>query len=159
MRPELLVEPAEQGVERAGPGQRLAEGPERVRIRHRIARPEAEEPHPGQPVAQVELGALVTQVVLGLQDHDLEHQDVVERRPSALRPVGPRHRALELGPEQLEVDHSLQPLELVALLRQTRQPILDVEYTDLPNHPNLPATHAAVDQFPSLSPRFLGVSS
>jgi hypothetical protein len=54
--------------------------------------------------------------VLGLQDQDLEHQDVVERRPPALGPVSPRHRALELWPEHFEVDHRDQPLEVVALL-------------------------------------------
>ena len=127
LRPELLVEPGEQSFDRASLGQRLAERPEGVRVRHRVAQPEPEEPHPGQPVAQVELGPLVTQAVLGLQDQDLEHQHVVERRPAALRPVGPRHGALELGPEQLEVDHGSQPLEVVALLRQPRQPLFDVE--------------------------------
>jgi hypothetical protein len=54
--------------------------------------------------------------VLGLQDQDLEHQDVVERRTTALGSVGSRHSALELRPEQLEVDRCSQPLEVVALL-------------------------------------------
>jgi hypothetical protein len=76
---------------------------------HRIAKAEAQEPHPGQPVAQVELGALVAEVVLGLQDQHLEHQDVVERRPAALGAIRPWHGALELGPEQLEVDHGREP--------------------------------------------------
>jgi hypothetical protein len=77
---------------------------------------EAEEPHPGQPVAEVELGTLVGQVVLGLQDQDLEHQDVIERRPATPRAISPRHGPLELGPEQLELDHGGQSLEIVPLL-------------------------------------------
>jgi hypothetical protein len=84
---------------------------------------------------------------------------VVDRRPAALRPVGPRHGTLELGPEQLKVDHRFESFEVVALLRQTSKPILDVEHPDLPNHPILPATHAAVDQITGLSPRFLEVSN
>jgi hypothetical protein len=118
-----------------GLGQRLAEGPDRVRIRHRIAQPEAEEPHPGEPVAQVELGALVGQAVLGLQDQDLEHQDVIERWPAALRAIRPRHGTLELGPEHFEVDHSLETFEVVTLLRQTSKPLLDVEQSSRPTHP------------------------
>ena len=42
-----------------------------------------------------------------------EHEHVVERRPPALAPVRPRHRALEFAPEPLEVDHGRQPLEVV----------------------------------------------
>jgi hypothetical protein len=53
----------------------------------------------------------------------------------------------------------LESFEVVALLRQTSQPSLDVEHPDLPNHPILPATHAAVDQITPVSPRFLEVSS
>ena len=70
-----------------------------------VAQPETEEAHPGEPVAQVELTPFVGQVVLGLQDQDLEHQHVVERRSATLRAVRPRHGPLELGPEQLEIDH------------------------------------------------------
>jgi hypothetical protein len=157
--PELLVEPGEQGIDRAGLGQRLAEGPERVRIRHRIAQPEAEEAHPGQPVAQVELGALVGQAVLGLQDQDLELQHVVERRPPALRPIGPRHRPLELGPEHFEVDHACQPFEAVALLRQSCQPLLDIEKAGRTPHSDPPQLRATVDQIAPPSPRFLEVST
>jgi hypothetical protein len=69
------------------------------------------------------------------------------------------HRALEFGPEQLEIDHRGQPLEVVPLLRQHREPLLDVEHADLPCHPILPTTRVVVDQISAASPRFLEVSS
>jgi hypothetical protein len=149
--PQRLVEEREQGLDRAGPGQRLAEGPDRVGVRHRIAEAEPEKAHPGQSVAQVELSALVTETVLGLQDQHLEHDHMVERRSSALRTIGPRHRPLELGPKQLEVDHRGKPLELVTLGRQPRQSILEVEETRLHHHP-VPRRHRPI-QAPTPSNR------
>jgi hypothetical protein len=115
---ELLVEPLEQALDHAALGQGFTEGPDGVGIGDGVAQSKPQKPHPGQPVAQVNYGTLVTEVVLRLQDQDLEHQDMIERRRPALGPVGPRHGALEFGPEQLEVNHRGQPLEVVALLRQ-----------------------------------------
>ena len=88
---------------------------------------------------RVELGALVAEIVLRLQDQHLEHQHVVKRRPPALRAIRPRHGPLKLGPEQLEVDHRIQPLELVTLGRQPRQTILEIEETRLSHHPHPPS--------------------
>src|ERR671910_290474 len=79
-RAKLPLEPLEQALDRPRLGQRLTEGPERVGVRNGIAQAEPQEPHPGQPVTQIELGALVAEVVLGLRDQDLEHQNVLERR-------------------------------------------------------------------------------
>jgi hypothetical protein len=140
-------------------GQSFAEHPDRVGIRHRITEPEPQEPHPGEPIAQVELTTLVGQVVLGLQNQDLEHQDVVEWWPAALRSIRPGHGALELGPEQLEIDHDREPLEVIALLRQAGQTILNVEKPSPADPFRSSSLHAEVDQITPLPPRFLEVSS
>jgi hypothetical protein len=155
---ELPIEQLEQALDGPGFGQRLTKGPDGVGVRNGIAQPKPEKPHPGQPVAQVELGALVTEVVLGLQDQDLEHQDVVERRPAALGAIRPWHGALELGPEQLEVDHRREPLQVVTFPRQPGQPFLDVEQPGRTPHPDPPQLHATVEQIRPASPRFLEVS-
>jgi hypothetical protein len=136
---QRLVEAREQDLARPDLGQRFAEGPDRVGVRHRIAEAEPEKAHPRQAVAQVKLGALITETVLCLQDQHLEHEHMVERRPSAFRAIRPRHRPLELGPKQLEVDHRTQPLQLIALGRQTRQPLVEVEETRLSHHPYPPS--------------------
>jgi len=62
---------------------------------------------------------------------------VIKRRPAALQAVCPRHRRLELAPEQFEGDHGAQALKVVTLLRQTGQPLLDIEETTLTRHPRL----------------------
>jgi len=41
----------------------------------------------------------------------------------------PRRRALEFGPEPLEIEHGREPLEVVTLVRQPGQPLLDVQKT------------------------------
>jgi hypothetical protein len=84
---------------------------------------------------------------------------VVERRPATLGAIRARHRALEFGPEQLEVDHGRQPLEVVALPRQPRQPLFDVEKPHRTPHADPPPLHATVEQISAASPRFLEVSS
>jgi hypothetical protein len=62
---------------------------------------------------------------------------MVERWPAALRPVRPRHGSLQLGPEQLEVNHAIQPLEIVALPGQAGQPLLEFEEPALTRHRDL----------------------
>jgi hypothetical protein len=52
---------------------------------------------------------------------------VIERWSAALRSIRPRHGALELGPEPLEIHHRGEPFEIVILLRQPGEPLLDVE--------------------------------
>jgi hypothetical protein len=69
-----------------------------------------------------------------LQDQDLEHQDVVVRRPAALRPVQARNSPLKLGPERLKLHQFVQPLQIVALCQELPKPILDVKEPRLPHH-------------------------
>ena len=51
-----------------GARQRFAKGPDRIGVRHRVGQPEAEKAHERQPVADQVFGALVRQIVAGLQD-------------------------------------------------------------------------------------------
>ena len=91
-------------------GQRLAEGPDGVRVRHRVGQAQAQKAHEGQTVLDGELSALVREAVAGLQGENLEHEDVIERRSPALGAVGSWHRLLQIRPEQLEVDDLYNPL-------------------------------------------------
>ncbi len=74
-----------------------------------------------------------------LQDQDLEHEDVIERRAPAARAVRPRHGSLQVRPEELEVDQPVQPLQRVALGRELLQTLIDVEEPGLPLHPTPPS--------------------
>jgi transposase len=134
---QRLVEQCEQALDRPCLGQRLAEGPDRVRVRHRIAEAKAEKADPGQAVAQKELGALVAEIAQRLQGQHFKHEHMVERWPAALRPIRPWHGSLQLGPEQLEVDHAIQPLEIVALPGHAGQPLLQIEEPSLTRHRDL----------------------
>ena len=137
-----LVEQSEQPLDRPGPGQRLTERPDRVGIGNSIPQAQPEKAHPRQPVAQIKLGALVAETVLGLQDQHLEHQHMVKGRPATLRAIGPRHSALELRAEDLEVDDLGQPFEGITLPRQQGQPFVEVEKAEHPSQPVPPALGA-----------------
>ena len=90
-----------------------------ARVAEVLPRPEAAPPpaldaKAGQPIW------LLVEKILARHEYlreDLEHQNVIERRPATPRAISPRHGPLELAPEQLEVDHRSQPLEVVALPR------------------------------------------
>lgn len=53
------IEAAKQTLDRLGPGQRLAEGPDGVGIGNRITEPETEKPLEAQPVLDLELRLFV----------------------------------------------------------------------------------------------------
>ena len=126
--------PAAQG----GTRQRLAEGPDRVRVRHRIGQPEPEKAHERKPVLDQELGPLVRQAVAGLQDQHLPHQHMVERRTTAATAVGARHSPLQIRPEKLKIHQTIQPLKRVALRRKLLQTLLNIEEPGLTPHPTPP---------------------
>jgi hypothetical protein len=121
------------------PGERLAEGPDRVGVRHRISQPEPEEAHEREPVLDQEFGALVREAMAGLEDQDLEHEHVIERRATAARAVRPRHGSLQVRPEELEVHQPVQPVQRIALGRELLQTLIDVEEPGLPPHPTPPS--------------------
>jgi hypothetical protein len=52
--------------------------------------------------------------VAGLQDQRLEHQHMIESRPTASRSVRARYRSFQLAAEQLEIDECIQPFQPVA---------------------------------------------
>jgi hypothetical protein len=84
---------------------------------------------------------------------------MVERWPAALGPIRPRHGSLQLGPEQLEVDHAIQPLEIVALPGQTGQPLLESEEPNLSRHRDLPIDELIEERRAAQRERFSEASS
>jgi len=97
----------------------------------------------GEPVLDQELRALVRERVARLQDQHLEHEHVVERGPSAPRPVRARHRPSESGPKRLELHDRVQTLEVIALRRELLQALVNIEEARLTPHrqpSSVPAT-------------------
>src|SRR4051794_30845473 len=67
-------------------GESLAEGPNRVCVRHRVGQAQAQKAHKREPIFDEELGALVGAAVTGLEDKQLEHEDVIEGRAATFGP-------------------------------------------------------------------------
>jgi hypothetical protein len=65
-------------------GELFPEQPDRARVGNPIRQAQTQEPHERQPVVDEKFRALVRQIVGGLNDQNLEHQNPIERRPSAL---------------------------------------------------------------------------
>ena len=84
------VEPREQRVPRARRDQGLAEIPQRIRIRHRVARPEAAKPHPAQPVGHQELRLRQRQPAHRLQHEHPELRHRLKRRTDRVASPAPR---------------------------------------------------------------------
>jgi hypothetical protein len=98
-----------------GSRQCFAKGPDRIRIRHCVGKPQTEKAHERQPVLDQILGSLVRQAVAGLQDRRLEHQHMIESRPIASRSLRARYRSFQIAAEQLEINEYIQPFQLIAL--------------------------------------------
>ena len=94
-----------------------------VLVRGRPPQIEAEEPHPGQPVADHELHPRVAEVVLRLEDQRLEHGHGVERRPTALAAIAVAEPLDEPAPEILEINGRLERLQRIAVLAQLLKPL------------------------------------
>ena len=131
------VQLPEQLVQRVGLDRRLAEVPQRVRVRHLVAQPEPAEAHPARPVARHRLGRGKRQPVKALQHKHLELRHDVQGRAAALRarrlPCGP----LEDRPEPLEIHRPGQRLQRVAVRRNLLQPLPDVPKSRLLRHRGL----------------------
>ena len=112
-RTDGRVEPPEQTVDRARPGQPLTKHPDRLGVRHPVTQPKTQEAHERQPVVDQKLRLVVAETVLRLDHQDLEHQHRVVRRPPALRSVGIAKRRFQIGAEELEIHHRRIRLELV----------------------------------------------
>ena len=100
------VESLEQGVNRVRLLQRLAKRPDRIGVGNRVGQPQSEEAHERQPVLDQIFAALVRQRMHRLQDQHLEHEHMIERRPTALRAVAARDRRFQRRPEHLEIDQT-----------------------------------------------------
>lgn len=111
--------------------QRFAERPNRIGVRHRIGQAQPEEAHERQPVLDQILGPFIRQAMRRLQDQDLEHEHMVERRAPALRSTRPWNRSRQIRPEYLEIHDGVQPFEVVALGRKLPQTLIDIEKPDL----------------------------
>ena len=94
--PKEGIEPGEQALDGAGPGQLLAVQPDRLRVRHPVLERQTDEAHERQPVLQLVLGLVVRERIERLQHQDLEHQHRVVRRPAALGPVRAIERRVQL---------------------------------------------------------------
>jgi hypothetical protein len=71
--------------------------------------------------------ALVRQIVGGLNDQNLEHQNRIEPRPSALGAVRIGQRPGQLGAEHLKIHRRRKGQQLVAEVAQPLQPFIDIE--------------------------------
>lgn len=129
-----LVETDEQPVQSLGADQGLAEIPQRVGVRHRVAGTKTAEPHPAQAVADQIGDLLQRQAMQGLQHQHLEFQHHVEAGPAALRRIAPSHRLGQNPAEDLEIDRRRQLLQRIALGGKLRQTVLNVPEARLPLH-------------------------
>jgi len=89
----------------------------------------------------------------------LEHQHVIERRPTAFRSVCARHRPLQIRPRQFEIDHHAQPLQAVAFGRERLQPLVNVEKTRLPPHLRPPAQTPLIESRTRQNYEVFGIST
>jgi hypothetical protein len=81
----------------------FAKDPDRVGTGDGVAQTKAKKPHTAQPVAQEEFGLFIAEPVHRFEDQNLEHQQMVKRRPAALRSIGARNRLLQFRVENFEV--------------------------------------------------------
>jgi hypothetical protein len=85
---------------------------------------------------------------------------MIERRPAAFGAIRTRHGALQMGPEGLKIDQPAEFFQGVALCRQRRQTLIDVEKSTLPHHLSPQAANLRkLNHNTGQMPRFLEVSS
>jgi hypothetical protein len=137
-RTDRRIKAGEQRLNHTGLGQLLPKQPDRCGIRDPITQREAQETHEREPIVDEELGALVGESVLGLDDEDLEHHDGIARGPAALRAACVGQCRLQVRAEDLEVDHPPVGFQLIAEIAQPPQPLVNIEEPRLPSHLVLP---------------------
>lgn len=143
---DRAVQAREQRVERPRTDQGLAEVPEGVGVRDRVARPQPAEAHPAQPVAHQVLGLLQRQAVQRLQHQHPELQHHVKGRTTAFAAIARTDGRVEVSTKQLEVDGRAELLQRIALRRQLPKAILDVPETRLlTRHPSPPTKPGSGD--------------
>ena len=149
------VEPVEQRLDRLGPGQLLAEQPDRAGVGNPVGQAQPEKPHERQAVIDQKLGALVGEGVRRLNHQDLEHHHRVERRSAALRTVRVGQRPRQLGPEHVEIHRRREGQQLIAQIAQPPQALVDVEKPRLTAHRLTPLHHQRRNQKLRQMARFL----
>jgi hypothetical protein len=87
-----------------------------------------------EPVAELILGLIVRQRIQRLQHKHPEHQHRVVGWATATAAVGSVQPSLQVGPEHLEVHHSLQALQRITRHRQRSQPLVRIKETSLLRH-------------------------
>ncbi len=157
-RPKRRVKALEKAFDRPGPGELLAEQPDRARVRHPVGQSQAQEAHEREPVVDQELGALVGEGVGSLDDQDLEHHNWIEGRPAALRARPLAKGSIEIGPEDLEVHGSPERLELVAQVAQPTKAIINIKEARFAAHRSTSAS-CEVNHETDQQARFLEPSS
>src|SRR3954469_10223883 len=113
------------------------EQPDRLRIRHPVMKPEAEEAHERQAVLDLELSRVVRERVQGLEHQDLEHQDRVIGWAATPRSIGTGQRPQQRAPENLELDQLSHLDQRVPCLGKCPIPLIEIEEPRLPHHPRL----------------------
>ena len=123
---DRIVEPGEQALHGAGGDQRLAEVPQRIGVRHRIAGAQATEAHPAQPVGHQVFRLRQRQAVQRLQDEHAELQHRIEGRAAALAQVPRTEGCRQFRAEQFEIHRRRELLQRVALGGEFTQALLHV---------------------------------
>jgi hypothetical protein len=85
------------------------------------ANPKPRKTHERQAVIDQIFATFVRQRVRRLQDQNLEHEHMIERRPTALRVVTARDCGFERRPEHLKIDRHFNAFQIVTFGRQLRQ--------------------------------------
>ena len=137
--PQHRVKAFEQRLNRSSLGQPFAEQPDRARIRNPVRKSKAEEAHERQPVIDQELGALVRQVVGGLDHQHLEHHHRVVGRSAAVGSARIGQRLFQIRPERLEIDNPPIGLELITKIAQPPKPVVDIKEPRCSPHRNPPS--------------------
>ena len=114
-----------QRIQLARLDQRLAEGPQRVRVRDPVGDAETAEAHPAKPIPHRLLGRFKRKPMAALEHEHPELRQDIEGRAAALGTLGLPRRPLEDRAKPLEINHRLQSLKRVAVHGNLRQACVD----------------------------------
>ena len=130
----IIQIPAKQGKElldRPRTGYRLAEQPNRFFIRDRIFRTHPDKASKRKAVYQLKLGLGIRQIVHMLQDHNLEHHEVVKGRSAGIALSLLAKGAGDYRLKSLPVNGLIEPFQRIAQLAQRLQFLLYVKKSKL----------------------------
>ena len=157
-RLQVRIEAREQLPDRARTGELFPEQPNRLRVRHPVMQAEPEEAHERQAILDLELGRIVRQRVERLQHQDLEHEDRIIGRATALRSVRAGKCPNQWTPKNLKLDQLRELDQRVAGLGQRPIPFIEIEEPRL-THPRLRIHNRSESWRPSKGEVLRGVRS